>query len=134
MARYIGAGADVLVLVRVEGLAVLGEVPLDGLVHELAVTGAQVEGDHGGGLLPAGRDRLVRPDIVAGPGGLGLRAAPGRPADARDEPGGVAAVEDLCRLDLPETLAVGDVAVAGRRWRSSLPRRSTWRAWCPSTR
>src|SRR6266705_1612426 len=75
MARYIGAGADVLVLVRVEGLAVLGEVPLDGLVHELAVTGAQVEGDHGGGLLPAGRDRLVRPDIVAGPGGLGLRAA-----------------------------------------------------------
>src|ERR1700729_1615885 len=72
----VGAGADVLVLVRVEGLAVLREVPLDGLVHELPVAGAQVEGDHGGGLLGALGDRLVRPDVLAAAGRGGLGAAP----------------------------------------------------------
>jgi hypothetical protein len=43
------AGADVRVLCGVKDLAALGKVPFEGLVHEFAVAGSQVEGDDGYG-------------------------------------------------------------------------------------
>jgi hypothetical protein len=85
----------------------LGEVPLDGLVHELAIAGSQVEGRAGAG---AGGDRPAGPDVVApaGPGCYG--PAPRLPDDVRDETGGVATVENLGWLNLPETLTVREDA------------------------
>jgi hypothetical protein len=87
----------------------LGEVPLDGLVHELAIAGSQVEGRAGAGA-GAGGDRPAGPDVVApaGPGCYG--PAPRLPDDVRDETGGVATVEILGWLNLPETLTVREDA------------------------
>src|SRR3982074_3452186 len=121
--RHVGPGADVLVAARVESLLVLREVPLDGLVHELAVAGPQVEGHHGGGLLRAAGDRLVRADVIAFPGAAGSGAAPRLPGHVRHEAGRIAAVEDLRRLDLPESLAMGEDA---RRLAERGNRRGRW--------
>jgi hypothetical protein len=59
--RHVRAGTDVLVFVAVEGLAVLGEVPLNGLVHELAVATPELERDDGGKFLGALGHVLVWP-------------------------------------------------------------------------
>src|SRR4029077_15421596 len=108
--RDVGAGADVLVPVRVEPLAMGGEEPLHRPVHVAAMAGSPVEGDHGDPLLGSGGDRLAGPDVVAraGPGPPG--PAPGRPGDMRNEAGGVPAVEDLGRPDLAKARTVGEEA------------------------
>jgi hypothetical protein len=76
---YVGAGADVLVRVGVEELAVLGEVPLDGPVHELAVAGSRVKGDDGGGLLGALGHNLIGSHISGDAGPDRFWAAPRLP-------------------------------------------------------
>src|ERR1017187_5972756 len=111
-------GADVLVPVGVEGLVMLGEVPLDGLVHELAIAGSQVEGRAGAGA-GAGADPLGGP-VVVGPAGAGCYGpAPRLPDDVRDETGGVATVEILGWLKPPENPTVRENAgpMAERRGR-----------------
>src|SRR5450432_799323 len=98
----IAATADVFVAVRVEGLAMLGEVPFHGAVRQLAVAHPEAERLHGDCRRPALGHRLVGPDPCAGARPDGLAAAPGFPADVGDQAGRAAAVEDPGGLDLSE--------------------------------
>src|SRR5580704_3598016 len=88
----------------------LREIPFDGLVHILAVAGAQVEGDHRRALLGTAGDALVRPDVFGGPGRRGLGPAPRRPHHVGDQAGRVTAIEDPGGLNLAEPLPLGEVA------------------------
>lgn len=101
----VASAADVLVVATLEDLPVLGEVPLDCAVHELAATRAKVESDDSRRLLGALGDVFVGTDIVADTSPHRIRDAPRFPRDVIDKAGGVSAVEDLGWFDLPETLA-----------------------------
>src|ERR1700733_9860106 len=108
--RDVGAGTDILVMGRAEGLAVLREVPFHGLVHQLPAAGPELERDDGDALRGAGRHGLVRRNVRAGAGARGGRAAPRLPGDLVHQAGRVTAVVDLRRPDLAEPGAVGEDA------------------------
>ena len=129
-----GAGADVLVADRAEGLAVLREEPLHGLVHQRPVAPAQVERDHRGPDLAAGGHALARADVLGQAGAGGPRAAPARPADLADQAGRVPAVEDPGRLGAVRSPCRGRSRRPGGRARAApdgWPRGRSW-AGCRS--
>src|SRR5439155_3481175 len=104
LARPGGARANVHRLVRVEGLAVLGEVPLECPVGPDAIAVAEVERDDRHSFLAAAGDRLPRAHVSAGAGPSRARASPRRPTDVTDHAGRIATVGDGCWSSLAVAL------------------------------
>ena len=106
MVRDIRPSANVLVLIGVEGAAMLGEVPLHRLIHELAIAQTQIECDDRGRLLGTSSGSLTGSDPLGDAAPSRLRSAPRVPHDVGHLTRRVASVVDLGWLDLAEPSAV----------------------------
>jgi hypothetical protein len=105
VARVI-AGARVSVRRRIELLAVLREVPSDGVVRPDSFAGTEIERDNGCSLGDRVRHDLARRFVGACADSEGPILAPGLPAHALDHSGRIAAVVNGGRLHRAVTALV----------------------------